>query len=302
MRAIVIGASGFGLVHVRELLACDVAIAGIVGSTVSSARLTAEKILDKFGVKVEAFSNIDDALALSPDIVTICSPTIMHLDHLKTLISGDVAIFCEKPLFWNDKITTEYLNRQFDILNRNKPFIGINFSNIFYIRQAIAMMPELKSATQFDFTFHTNGPHSHDLIGIDLLPHAIACLNEISPDGRIEDLKKSVSRTHFKVEFKFSNTLCCRFDLSEDKNGPKRLEFSLDDQKFVRTSKIINGKYEASLLHSNSNTTARFIDPSTSIFENFVHCARHRTKFHPGLDEAEKNLRLMARLLEGSPK
>lgn len=302
MRAIVIGASGFGLVHVRELLACDVTVAGIVGSTVASAQRTAQNILSEYGVEVEAFSNIDEALALSPDIVTICSPTNMHLDHLKTLVPTGVAIFCEKPLFWNDKITPEYLDQKFDILNRHQPFIGINFSNLYYVRQAIAMMPELASATQFDFTFHTNGPHSHDLIGVDLLPHAIACLNEISPDGKVHNLKKSISRTSFKAEFKFSNTISCRFDLSENKDGPKQFKFSLDDQEFVRTSQIINGKYEASLQHSNSDTSARLIDPSTSIFQDFVHCARHGKKFHPDLAAAERNLRTMAHLLEGSPE
>lgn len=302
MRAIVIGASGFGLVHVRELLACDVTVAGIVGSTVASTQRTAQKILDKYSATVEAFSNIDDALVLSPDIVTLCSPTPLHLDHLKTLVPAGVAIFCEKPLFWNDQITPEYLDRQFSILNHHKPFVGINFSNVYYVRQALTMMPELKNATRFEFTFHTNGPHSHDLIGIDLLPHAIACLNEISPDGQIHNIRKSVSRTRFKVEFKFTDTLNCRFDLSEDQNGPSQLKFTLDDQEFVRTSQVINGKYEASLLHSNSNTSARLIDPSTSIFQDFVHCARQGEKFHPDLVAAEKNMRTTAHLLEGSPQ
>ena len=64
MRAIVVGASGFGRIHVRELLRSGIQSLDIVGSTCESAQITARQLSAIYQLELAGFDSFDSEMKI----------------------------------------------------------------------------------------------------------------------------------------------------------------------------------------------------------------------------------------------
>ena len=89
---LVIGGGSIGKRHLRNLKA--------LGATRLSAFDVRDdrrrEVADTLGV--EAFSDLDDALAAGPAVAFVCSPTSLHLDHALRAARRGCHLFIEKPI------------------------------------------------------------------------------------------------------------------------------------------------------------------------------------------------------------
>ncbi len=91
----------------------------------------ARKKFQKKYPKVETFSQIDQFFERSkPDIVSLCSPTPYHLEHMELCLKyGVKAIWCEKPLGLDLKKAKKLVQRA----KKSKTVILLNYSRRFDI-------------------------------------------------------------------------------------------------------------------------------------------------------------------------
>ena len=85
--------AGWGAVHVTALRACGVEVVALCGAPLDGARTRA--VAAEYGVPL-ALGDLEAALRLHPDLVTVATPAVTHAEVLARL--RDVPVLCEKPL------------------------------------------------------------------------------------------------------------------------------------------------------------------------------------------------------------
>ncbi|MDD3312448.1 Gfo/Idh/MocA family oxidoreductase [Pseudodesulfovibrio sp.] len=89
----VVGLGKMGRIHLRNYTEmADVEVVGVV-DVAAEAR---EEVAARFGVA--AFATVEELLALGPDAVSVCVPTVLHHDAGSKLLDARVNVLIEKPL------------------------------------------------------------------------------------------------------------------------------------------------------------------------------------------------------------
>ena len=227
-----VGPSGIGRIHAREFYRAGVPVTAVLASTPDSSRAAATALTEEFGTPVEAYGSLQEIAAADIDAAVICSPPNKHLDAIDAFLEAEKYVLCEKPLFWQDGLSTsaagEICSRLADkaagrlVVNTNNTW----FPEIWFERHG---KPE--KMTEFGFHFYTNGPFRTDAIGVDLLPHALSILLEIAAGGDSEDIltdiEKTVSDDRFACDFDYGGVRCT-IDLRQDPDGPRAFGFRVD--------------------------------------------------------------------------
>ena len=296
MRAIVVGASGFGRIHVRELLHSGVQRLDIVGRTRESAQRTAHELSQNHQLEICGYDRLETALESESDIVSICAPAHLHAHYLEHLALLSCGVLCEKPFIWAEGQTTQNLERQLINLAGLEGRLSVNYCNSYYMRQALSLMPKGETIEKLTVRFHTNGPHRHDKIGVDLLPHALSVLQEITDIQDISSVKVRYSSNDYQCSF-YGDNIECHFEFAQSPNSTKHFSIGLNNRDFVREARIVGGVYEAGLLDQKSNERIVMVDPTRKLISSFVEAIRVGSS--PPLDfkYASKNTILMHRII-----
>jgi len=292
LRVLVIGASGIGRIHVREFLSAGTDVFGVVGSSMETSRQTADTLSREYSRRLIGFENLQEALNHQPDIVAICSPHELHFPHMKKVLSFGAAVFCEKPLFWNDFITLSDIDRIAIDLEPYAHRIGINFPNVHFLKAATSIIGVQVPTSQFAFSFFTNGMHEGEAIGVDLLPHAFAMMQTFGPLGKVRVRDLDISSNQFHVRLDVGN-IRCDFDLRESTDSPKHLGFAIDGHNFERHTSICDRSYQVALLHSLSSDLYPVEDPFRTNIMSFLSSTVSGRRPEQGLLMALENLRAM---------
>lgn len=296
MRAIVVGASGFGQIHVRELLHAGVHSLDIVGRTLESAKTTARKLSQIHRRKIRGFDRLESALESDPDIVSICTPTHFHAHYLGQLAVLGCGVLCEKPFIWSEKQTRQHLERQLIELAGLDGRLSVNYCNSFYMRHALSLMPQGEAIKKLTLRFHTNGQHRYGEIGVDLLPHAVSALQEMAEIQDISLVKIRVDRNEYQCHF-FADSIECRFEFAQCPNIAKHFSIGLNDRNFIRDARVLDDVYEAGLLDQKSNERIGMVDPTRQLVTAFVEAIRAGSTPPLGFRYAAQNTRLMQRIV-----
>ncbi len=96
LRAVVVGTSFGGRVHVPALQAAGFDVVALVGRDAARTRARAETL----GV-AHACSSLGDALALGVDVVTVSTPPDSHLELVLEAVEAGKHVLCEKPFAIN---------------------------------------------------------------------------------------------------------------------------------------------------------------------------------------------------------
>ena len=96
---VVIGPSGIGKVHIRELVKFGFRNIAIVGKKFKKNRIN---LLIKEYKNIN-FYNLDSLKKIkktNPTIINLCSPTKYHYDHILIVKNYCKNLIVEKPIFW----------------------------------------------------------------------------------------------------------------------------------------------------------------------------------------------------------
>jgi predicted dehydrogenase len=97
--AVIVGTGFMGRVHARAVRSAGHQVVGFVGSSLSKA---GEIAGDYPGAL--AFESVEAALSeLNPDVVHVCTPNNLHLEHSLMAIEAGAHVVCEKPLATNSQ-------------------------------------------------------------------------------------------------------------------------------------------------------------------------------------------------------
>lgn len=107
-RVAVVGArrarQGIGEFVSRAFDRAGARVVAVCATSPATAALAAETLRRDHHIEASPFSSVDAMLRTMPvDIVAICSPYLVHRDHLQAAARFPVHVLCEKPFWWSER-------------------------------------------------------------------------------------------------------------------------------------------------------------------------------------------------------
>ena len=240
--ALLIGPSGIGQVHLRELLKKKISKIYLVGKKYKRDRVKKIKFKVSKKTKLLNLTSITKAKKNFFNLVCICSPTDQHYKHLNMFKNFSKYIIVEKPFLWEKNKNTSNYNLIKKILESKKVKIFTNLPMISLASQ-LKKEREFKKIKNVTFNYYTKGKKRFKDIPIDLLPHALSfvltLINKKIYKFKIIKILKEESLWKCKVVI---NNCYCKFNFKQDKNRTESfLSFAVNNNHFSR--KQIKQKY-----------------------------------------------------------
>ena len=249
--AAIIGPSGIGKAHLRELIKFGFRKIGVVGKSFKKKRIERLKNNNK-RVNFLNLKKIADIKKLQPQIISICSPTKFHYNHLLITKRFCNNLIIEKPLFWFKKKKNsnfEFAKNLFSLKNIN---IFVNLPMISLANQLMSKKKNFK-LKKFYFCYFTKGKNIFEDIPIDLLPHALSFFFTLCPNKfkalEIKQIKKG--KNFWNCEVMINKCLCKFFFKQNPKRAESKLSFKINNDMYLRKQFIENGNYMNKLLRNN---------------------------------------------------
>ena len=194
------------------------------------------------------------------NMLILCSPPETHLSFLKKAFDNKLNVFCEKPLFWDNRFSYKELKDKVTKIEKHKNinFI-VNTSNSYFIEQ-ILKSNKISKINFLKFIFHTNGPNEFSNIGIDLLPHGISILIKALGFGEITNLELDISKFFVKYKFLYRDALI-EFEFMQGTSIEKKMIIQLNDKKFTRIQSGTGNSYEVSFVDEGGENVKNIKDP-----------------------------------------
>ena len=266
--AIIIGPSGIGKVHLRELIKFGVQNIGLVGKKFNKTRTY---ILSKKNKKIKFYNlrSIKKIKDLEPNVINICSPTKNHYAHIISAKKLCKSLIIEKPIFWIKNKKKSNFKTAENLLNNNNNRIFINLPMISLAKQ-ITSKTNLIKIKKLDFNYFTKGKNTFDNIPIDLLPHALSFLFTLNSNSlksfNILDIIKNKKFWSCKIMI---NDCLCKFFFKQDINRKEsRLSFKINHDSYLRKQFIKNDIYLNKIL-KNKKKLINIRNPMTE-YLNFI--------------------------------
>tara|TARA_B110000483_G_scaffold228684_1_gene291775 strand:- start:423 stop:1349 length:927 start_codon:yes stop_codon:yes gene_type:complete len=295
----ILGASGIGKFHARIFNNLGVQITSILSSSFESGQATAESLSNSLGLRVQHYDNLDLLLEKSmPNAVSICTPNDLHYEQILKILSKNIPIFCEKPLFWNKEDSYVDFSEKLNIIkgypNRS---IFVNTSSATYIESIEDLLPLQKNINSFNFNFVTKGNNKFLDIAEDLMPHGLAMLIELLGCHKITSYKQKYSVNSYQCSFFYSK---CKvsFKFKEGKLLKKEFQFSINDDKYIRIQNNSLHNYEVFLDCISQSIKVKIDDPFEVYISRFLNFCQDGSSFtEDQFDTSSHNLNLMAKIL-----
>ena len=299
IRLAILGAGGIGKVHARIFHKLGVDICAVLGSTKESSQKVAQSLNSAYGIQAQPFDCLEILLKKTkPDAVSICTPPKLHFEQIISAFNDCVAVFCEKPLFWEDNMTPLLLEKKLALIkNHSYRRLYVNTSNASLVDTILPMLENRNKINSFIFRFFTQGRNQYQNIAVDLLPHACSLLLKLLPSSIPQQLKQKIAVNHYSCSFDYGNCLV-KFDFQEQTNGPKLFEFIINRRCFTRVQKGDGDTYKVYLHDSLTKSNILTDDPFVVYIKKFiVFCKNGILHEKDQFNEAASNMRLMTKIL-----
>jgi len=302
LRVAILGARGIGKVHARIFHDLGASICAVLGSTDESANLAVQDLARSFGIEAEPFSSLRQLLQMPLDVVSICTPARMHFDQTLAAFDAGLAVFCEKPLFWEDGLSLEKTIKQLDVLAKHRHRkLFMNTSNTVFMDAIKNKLGDPEQITSFFFKFFTQGRHRGNNIAVDLFPHGISLLLRLLGCRDLTAYASEVSDDSYQASFMYGPTCRSRFDFHEDPQGEKALAFSVNGHAFHRVQEGFGANYQAYIADVQTGERFRVEDPFRVAIADFCdYCRTPHQRKVDGFADVSANMQMMAQCLSGS--
>lgn len=262
MKFAVLGASGIGQYHFRELKKLNCDVVAILGKSDLSSRKTADFLYDTYGFKVNFYSDLDKLLKLeNVDAVVISTPCNTHYDIAKTCLLKGVHVLCEKPLVQCNLIDSTA--KLLETAKEKNKILSVNTQWAYFV-ECIDVPEKINS---FE-VYSEPGSTSEDLL-FDHLSHANSMLTKLIPDGDSSDFSfEKVFEKEIVFRFLYSNyaqSCNVKYHFKFKDTRPRDIVFSINGKKYRR---IVGDNYEQFL--SLGDSVKKIEDPLFISVKRFV--------------------------------
>ncbi|PPR44018.1 MAG: hypothetical protein CFH30_00006 [Alphaproteobacteria bacterium MarineAlpha8_Bin1] len=289
-----VGMIGFGLiakVHSKILFNSNCPIKYILVKSDQSIKKTKFFFEKEFSYSPKITKDIDFFFSKKIDFLYICSPPKSHFEFLIKAFNNKIPVFCEKPIFWDSKLSLEKFSETIKILesHKNKNFL-INTSNAYFLK--FLMLNIKEKIKKFKFVFHTNGFSKFEQISEDLLPHGLSLLIEIFGFSKIKEIKKTIVESKVNYKFLYSDA-SIEFSFREDPSIEKKMVIQLNEHIFTRIQTGEGANYKVSFKTKDGSIIDNLEDPFKIYSKLFFKGYRqHKKDFY--------NLKLMNQIIKCS--
>lgn len=271
-RSLVIGPSGIGRVHLRQFYKNKIQYIGVLGKSFKKKRLLQLNIPGFKNLKIENLKSFNDIKKFKPNVISICSPTEKHLDHILKCNNYGNYIIVEKPFIYpkkNKKITNTYEIASKILVNLQKK-IAINLPMVSLGNQLLKKEESTFRIKNLKFMYYTKGKQTYENIAIDLLPHAISFLLTINrsllKSYKIKSVTKNKSDWSCKMNI---NNIICHFLFKQSTaRKESNLFFKINKNYYERKQKLLDGEYITTLI-KNKKEIINVKNPMTE-YLNFL--------------------------------
>jgi len=297
------GARGIGQVHARIFNELGSKVCAVLGSSSHSAAEVGRKLKDCFGIDAGTFSSLSELLdQVRPKALSICTPPQFHFDQIIAALDSNIAVFCEKPLFWDKDITFDQMQEKLVCIeNHPNRRLFVNTSNAYFIDKLINRIASPEDIRSLSFSFYTHGKHLGRNIAVDLLPHGFSLLLRLLGSRPITSLTENFEQHAWHGCFNYGK---CKveFDFKEGPESSKTFAITIDQHRFQRVQQGQGATYRVFLQESTTGEKIEVEDPFNVYIKRFLnYCNNGALVGADDFSEAAANMRLMANiLLEGS--
>lgn len=269
-QALIVGPSGIGQAHLRELIKIKTPKIYLLGKKYKKNRIK------NINLKISRKSNLINLrdtkglIEKKIDLTSICSPTNIHLNHIRKVKNFSKHIIVEKPLIWIKKKNLSNFKISKKILKKRNPKIFVNLPLISLASQ-LKQRNEFKKINNLTFNYFTKGKKKFDDIAIDLLPHANSFIlellgNKINNFKIIKIIKKKYS---WKCQI-IINDCFCKFNFKQNITKKKSsLSFKINNHSFLRKQTRIKDEYVEKLL-INKKKLIDIDNPFTKYYQKIL--------------------------------
>jgi predicted dehydrogenase len=173
--------------HARELARAGGVLLGVMDRSADAARAVA-------GELAAATADLDELLALGPEVVHVCTPLDAHAEQVERALAAGAHVLCEKPLA-ADAAETERLLAAADAAGRLLvPVHQYLFQPGF--ERAVAALGRVEPVLHVDAVACSAGGEGHedlDAVVAEITPHLLAVLERLLAGG-LASLEWSVAR------------------------------------------------------------------------------------------------------------
>jgi hypothetical protein len=252
-KGLIIGPNGIGKVHIREFLKYGISNLAILGKSTKKRILQIEVRKEK-KIKINVLKKFNQIKKYNPEIISLCTPHRLHLQHLKKIIEiKKYPIIVEKPFFY-------LKNKKFKKIKDIEGTLYKKYQNRLIVNlpmvELVGQIPKNEIPRKLKiikFNYQTRGTHEFEEIAIDLLPHAFSFVFSILKQKlkTFSILKKSCKKKFWSCYIVINNVKCFFIFKQNPNNKKSALEFSLGKKKFKRVTIKKNFNEENFLFFNN---------------------------------------------------
>jgi hypothetical protein len=240
---VVIGPSGIGKAHLRELINFGFKNIGLFGKKFKKNRISFLKKENK-NINFYNLKSIKEIKKIKPELINVCSPTEYHHKHILIIKKFCKNLIIEKPIFWirNKKVSNLEIAKNLLNLKNNKIFVNLPMVSL---AKQIKKKNKLVQIKKFDFNYFTKGKNQFENIPIDLLPHALSFFFTLKSNNlkNFKIIKIYKKKNFWKCKIIINDCLC-RFNFKQDfRRTDSRLSFKINNDIYLRKQSIKNGIY-----------------------------------------------------------
>jgi hypothetical protein len=297
-RIAILGASGIGRVHARIFHEAGADVCAVLGSSKESAKNASIKLKSFYGINSQPYHCIDTLLEEArPNAVSICTPPQFHFEEIIAAFEKQIAVFCEKPLFWYSGISNvEIEDKLSQIATHPHRQLWVNTSNAYFVEQINKLVGSISKKDGLIFCFETQGKNQGREIGVDLLPHGLSILLELFEDNLISNLSEKYRTNGYNCEFDYGEHKVA-FNFYEKENTVKKMIIELDGRQFTKCQEGDGANYQVFFHDSHTLKNSEVEDPFKVYINRFLSSWQSDSLGNDGFKSAAKNIRLMGKIL-----
>lgn len=271
LTGVIIGPSGIGQAHLRELINFGFKNIGLVGKKFKKKRLSGLK-KEKKNINFFNFKSIKEIKKIKPELINVCSPTKYHHKHILIIKNFCKYLIIEKPIIWikNKKLSNLEITKNLLNLKNNKIFVNLPMVSL---AKQIKKKKKLVHIKKLNFNYFTKGKNQFENIPIDLLPHALSFFFTLKSSviDNFKIIKITKKKNFWKCKIIINDCLCA-FNFKQDfRRTVSRLSFKINNDIYLRKQTIKNGIHLNKIIINNKkiiNVMNPMTDYLNSIFIN----------------------------------
>jgi hypothetical protein len=265
-RIAVIGASGIGKHHANWWSLEGADVCAIVGSSDTTAAATADAVRSQFGVEATPYASVSHMVGKeAPDIVDVCSPHALHLEHVGVSLDAGCDVLCEKPFAYDPDIPTHALLENTATLVERAGAAGRTLGISTQYVQGAKSVSRLWQTRQDSQAVERIGGHlaapnrgrepNPVRVWVDMAPHPLSVIQCFAPNGALDwdsvktDFSAYEARATFEVKCENGSSLCCTViaaNTTEEPGHVRRIQ--LNDTVFdIGGQRDADGVYNAAI-------------------------------------------------------